>query len=87
MSQGLEQKTEDSHEIAEEIFDPATSPKDGPKGERMESLYLMRAFLSYEELREELPQNAQKLYADMLKAALIKPTSTQPPAAQGEEQM
>lgn len=87
LSQGLEQKTEDSHEIAEEIFDPATSPKDGPKGERMESLYLMRAFLSYEELREELPQNAQKLYADMLKAALIKPTSTQPPAAQGEEQM
>ena len=71
----INKELEDPHEIAEEIFDPPSPPKDGPQGERKDSLYLMRAFSGYEDLREDLPDLARSLYSDLIEAASIVKTS------------
>ena len=50
----------DPHEAAQAAFDGNHYP-----GERSESAYLERAFESYEDLEDELPQWAALLYSDM----------------------
>ena len=62
---------EDPDEVAQEIFDPSSPSKYGPKGDRKDSLYLMRAFEDYEDIKEELPRYSQELYGAMIKNAQI----------------
>ena len=70
--EGEGQELEDPHELAEEEFDPPNPRWNGPIGERKDSPYLMRAFLDYVELRDELPHYSQRLYSEMLEFALVK---------------
>ena len=50
---------------AEEEFEPTNVRKDGPRGERKESLYLQRAFNTYEDIKEGLAEFSKPFYADM----------------------
>ena len=58
----------DSHDEAAQVFESSF----GREGERKESAYLSRAFESYTDIRDELPQMSFALYADMADAVKIR---------------
>ena len=63
-----DKEAKDPHDAALAVFEGAHSA-----GERAESAYLARAFESYDEIEQELPAWAERLYGDLARHLQLTP--------------
>jgi len=78
-AEAKEEKSKDPHEVAQAEFEGGYQRR----GEWADSPYLARAFGSYQDIEDELPQWAQALYGDMAAHASV-PAAARAPAT-GED--